>query len=70
MFMLLLAAADALTVREAYRDDLLLLGYDADDHAANATRSFRACEDLADASLLGAYDLTDRPRVCKGGKLE
>ena len=63
------AVADAATlqaVREAYPDDFALLGYDA----ANATRSFRACEDLADASLLGAYDLTDRPRVCKGGKLE
>ena len=57
-------------MREAYPDDVALLGYDAGDHAANATRSFRACEDLADASLLGAYDLTDRPRACKNGKLE
>jgi hypothetical protein len=64
------AVADAETleaVREAYSDDFALLGYDA----ANATRSSsRACEDLADASLLGAYDLTERPHVCKGGKLE
>ena len=54
------AVADAETlkaVREAYPDDAALLP------AVNGT-----CEDLADYSE--PYDLTDRPRVCKGGKLE
>jgi hypothetical protein len=54
------AVADAETlqaVREAYPDDFALLP------AVNGT-----CEDLANYSA--PYDLTDRPHVCKGGKLE
>ena len=54
------AVADAETleaVRAAYPDDVALLP------AVNGT-----CEDLANYS--SSYDLTDRPHVCKGGKLE
>jgi len=54
------AVADAATleaVRGAYPDDFALLP------AVNGT-----CADLADYSA--PYDLTDRPRVCRGGKLE
>ena len=54
------AVADAATleaVRGAYPDDFELLP------AVNGT-----CADLADYS--SSYDLTDRPRVCRGGKLE
>jgi len=54
------AVADAATleaVRGAYPDDFALLP------AVNGT-----CADLADYS--SSYDLTDRPRVCRGGKLE
>ena len=53
------AVADAETleaVRTAYPDDFSLLP------AVNGT-----CEDLANYS--SSYDLTDRPHVCKGGKL-
>ena len=54
------SVADAETlqaVRAAYPDDAALLP------AVNGT-----CADLADYSA--PYDLTDRPHVCKGGKLE
>ena len=54
------AVADAETleaVRAAYPDDFELLP------AVNGT-----CADLADYSA--PYELTDRPRVCRGGKLE
>ena len=54
------AVADEATVtavREAYPDDAALLP------AVNGT-----CEDLANYS--SSYDLTDRPHVCRGGKLE
>ncbi len=54
------AVADAATlraVRGAYPDDFALLP------AVNGT-----CADLADYS--SSYDLTDQPRVCRGGKLE
>jgi hypothetical protein len=53
------AVADAATleaVREAYSDDFALLP------GVNGT-----CADLADYSE--PYELTDRPRVCRGGKL-
>ena len=54
------SVADAETlraVREAYPDDFSLLP------AVNGT-----CEDLA--NYTSEYDLTDRPHVCRGGKLE
>ena len=44
-------------MREAYPDGFALLP------AVNGT-----CEDMANYSE--PYDLTDRPRACKGGKLE
>ena len=51
------SVANEAFVRAAYPDDAALLP------AVNGT-----CADLADYSE--PYELTDRPRVCKGGKLE